>query len=275
MTTVPLAGVIGAPIGHSKSPLLHRHWLRVLGIRGHYVPLDIAAEDLTTCLATLPRMGFRGVNVTIPHKEAVLPLAAEVSARARRIGAANTLTFGTGGFHADNTDGEGFMENLRQGAPGWDPAAGPALVLGAGGASRAVVVALQDAGVPEIRLCNRTLTRAQALAREFGAPVTVVDWADKAVAAGDAALLVNTTSLGMQGQSPLDLRPDALNPQALVTDIVYSPLETPLLQIARARGCRTVDGLGMLLHQAVPGFERWFGQRPSVTDELRAAVLAG
>lgn len=275
MTTVPLAGVIGAPIGHSKSPLLHGHWLRVLGIRGHYVPLEIAAEDLATCLVTLPRMGFRGVNVTIPHKEAVLPLAAEVSARARRIGAANTLTFGRGGFHADNTDGEGFMENLRQGAPGWDPAAGPALVLGAGGASRAVVVALQDAGVPEIRLCNRTLTRAQALAREFGAPVTVVDWADKAVAAGDAALLVNTTSLGMQGQSPLDLQPDALNPQALVTDIVYSPLETPLLQIARARGCRTVDGLGMLLHQAVPGFERWFGQRPSVTDDLRVAVLAG
>ena len=274
MTSVPLAGVIGSPISHSKSPALHGHWLHTLGIRGHYIPLNIAVEDLAQCLDALPRMGFRGVNVTIPHKEAVLALAAQVTDRARRIGAANTLTFGKEGFHADNTDAEGFIENLRQNVPGWNPAAGPALVLGAGGAARAVIVALQDAGVPEIRLCNRTFSRAQALAQEFGDPVHAIDWADKSRAAHEASLVINTTSLGMQGQPPLDLRPESLRPDTLVTDIVYAPLETPLLRLAGQRGCRTVDGLGMLLYQAVPGFERWFGQRPAVSPELRAAVLA-
>ena len=275
MTRIPLAGVIGHPVGHSKSPILHGHWLHDLGLPGHYVPLDIAPEDLRTCLHALPRMGFRGANVTIPHKEAVLALAIDISDRARRIGAANTLTFIPDGVQADNTDAEGFLANLRQNAPNWDPTSGPALVLGAGGAARAVIVALQDAGVPEIRLCNRTFARAEALASTFGPPVTPLEWSAKARAAQDARLVVNTTSLGMQGQPPLDLPPDALNPRALVTDIVYAPLETPLLAMARRRGCAVVDGLGMLLHQAVPGFERWFGQRPMVTDALRAAVLAG
>ncbi len=270
----PLAGVIGWPIGHSRSPRLHGHWLRRYGIDGYYVPLGLSPEAFAEGLASLPALGFKGVNVTIPHKEAALAAATEVSASAARIGAANTLTFlPEGGIHADNTDGYGFIENLRQGAPEWQPAAGPALVLGAGGASRAVIAALIDAGAPEVRLANRTRARAEQLADHLGGPITILDWDAASEATDGAATIVNTSALGMVGQPPLDVRLDAAPAHALVTDIVYEPLVTPILAAAAARGLRAVDGLGMLLHQGVPGFERWFGKKPSVDDDLREAVL--
>lgn len=274
MTSIPLAGVIGHPVGHSRSPQLHGHWLREYAIAGHYVPLAVSPGDLADALHLLPRIGFRGLNVTVPHKEAVLSLAQEVTDRAARIGAANTLTFTETGIHADNTDGVGFLRSLTEGAPNWTASAGPALILGAGGAARAILTALIDAGVPEIRLTNRTRPRAEALARSLGGPIQVIDWPNRAEAARGAALLVNTTVLGMSGQPALDFPAGALDPSMTVTDIVYTPLETPLLRDASARGCTTVDGLGMLLHQAAPGFERWFGRAPKVTPALRSAVLA-
>ena len=274
-TRIPLAGVIGSPVSHSRSPRLHGHWLRRYGIAGHYLPMDIAAEDVETVLRTLPRAGFVGVNVTIPHKERVLQIADLVTDRAALIGAANTLIFRKDGkIHADNTDGYGFIENLRQGAPDWQPASGPAAVIGAGGAARAVVAALIDVGVTEIRLSNRTKTRAEALRQEFGTKIAVYDWVQAGNMLDGAATVVNTSSLGMTGHPEMRIPLDALSPDAVVTDLVYAPLETRLLAEARAAGCRTVDGLGMLLHQAVPGFERWFGQRPEVDEELRAAVMA-
>ncbi len=270
----PLAGVVGWPIGHSLSPRLHGHWLARYGIAGHYVPLQIAAPDLASSLAALPRLGFRGVNVTLPHKEAALALAAGVTDRAARIGAANTLSFTPRGIHADNTDGYGFVASLRQAVPDWRAARGPALVLGAGGAARAIVAALLDDGAPEVRIANRSADRATALRAHFAAaPVSVLPWAQAETALAEAVTLVNTTSLGMTGQPSLDLGLHAAAPGTLVCDIVYRPLETPLLAAARARGLPAVDGLGMLLHQAVPGFEAWFGRRPEIDDALRAAVL--
>lgn len=273
---IPLAGVIGAPVAHSLSPRLHGHWLRAHGIAGHYVPLHVEPEDLAEVLAALPRMGFVGVNVTIPHKEAALNLANLVTDRAALIGAANTLIFHPDGrIHADNTDGYGFLANLRQNAPGWDPAAGPAVVFGAGGAARAILTALLEAGTPEIRIANRTRPRADALRQEFGPRVAVVDWARASDMLPGARTVVNTTSLGMVGKSEFRLSIlDRLEPEAVVNDLVYTPLETEFLRTAAARGCRVVDGLGMLLHQGAPGFERWFGVRPAVDSSLRQAVLA-
>ena len=271
---IPLAGVIGHPIAHSRSPALHGHWLRRYGIRGHYVPMDVAPADLKETLNLLPRIGFVGLNVTIPHKEAVLQLADVVSDRAALIGAANTLIFRKDGrIHADNTDGAGFIANLRQNAPDWNPAAGPAAVFGAGGAARAVVAALIEVGVPEIRITNRTRPRAEALRADFGAKVVVEDWVQAANMLEGATTVVNTTSLGMAGKADFRVPLDGLEPAALVTDLVYNPLQTDFLQAAADRGCRTVDGLGMLLHQAAPGFERWFGQRPEVDEATRQAVL--
>ena len=272
---VPLAGVIGQPIAHSRSPKLHGHWLKTYGLVGHYIPMDVAPADLETVLRTLPKAGFVGANVTVPHKEAALRLADHVSDRASVIGAANTLVFcEDGSIHADNTDGYGFMANLRSGAPDWNPADGPAVVFGAGGAARAVLQALAEAGVPEILLTNRTRTRADHLKEEFGQRITVVDWVQAGNVIEDAELVVNTTSLGMQGQPELRVPLDGLQPGAVVTDLVYAPLQTHLLQQAEEVGCTTVDGLGMLLHQAIPGFERWFGVRPEVDAETRAAALA-
>jgi shikimate dehydrogenase len=266
---MPLAAVLGDPIGHSRSPRLHGHWLERHGIAGAYVPLRVAAVDLALTLDLLPRLGFVGCNVTIPHKEAVLALAATVTPTARRIGAANTLTFGPGGFEADNTDAIGFTSNILDALPDWKPRR--VAVLGAGGASRAVIVALQDRGASEIRITNRSPDRARALASEFG--LLALDWADRGAMLDGCDTLINTTSLGMTGQPPLDLSLAALPTAALVTDLIYTPLETPLLAAARARGNSVVDGLGMLLHQAVPGFERWFGHRPRVDAALRQAVL--
>ncbi|SLN43000.1 shikimate dehydrogenase [Ruegeria meonggei] len=271
---IPLAGVIGHPIAHSKSPQLHGHWLKAYGLAGHYVPMNVAPEDLETVLRTLPKAGFAGTNVTVPHKEAALRLADHVSDRAALIGAANTLVFqDDGSIHADNTDGYGFMQNLRSGAPDWIPADGPAVVFGAGGAARAVLQALAQAGVPEIVLTNRTRARAEQLKDEFGPRITVVDWVKAGNVIENAELVVNSSSLGMQGQPELRVPLDGLQPGAVVTDLVYTPLKTNLLQHAEEAGCTTVDGLGMLLHQAVPGFERWFGVKPEVTPDLRAAVL--
>lgn len=271
---IPLAGVIGHPIAHSKSPQLHGYWLRRYGIKGHYIPMDVGQADLKEVLVTLPKLGFVGLNVTIPHKESVLHLADIVTDRAALIGAANTLIFRKDGrIHADNTDGSGFMANLRQNAPHWLPAAGPAVVFGAGGAARAVVAALIEVGVPEIRIANRTRPRAEALRADFGAKLTVFDWVQAANMLEGAATVVNTTSLGMAGKPDFRVPLDALEKSALVTDLVYNPLKTQLLLDAVQRGCTTVDGLGMLLHQAAPGFERWFGQRPDVDDATRSAVL--
>jgi shikimate dehydrogenase len=271
---VPIAGVIGNSISHSKSPKLHQHWLRRYGIRGEYVPLHVESENLESVIRSMPKMGFVGANVTIPHKVDVMQFADQISDRATLVGAANTLIFKDDGkIYADNTDGYGFMANLRQGAPDWDPKSGPAMVLGAGGACRAIIVALADAGVTEIFLTNRTRAKADTLRAEFGARIQVVDWVQAGNVVEDAATLINTTSLGMTGQPELRVPLDGLRPDTLVTDIVYSPLQTPLLAQAQAAGCWTVDGLGMLLHQGVPGFERWFGKRPEVDDATRQVVL--
>lgn len=271
---VPLAGVIGAPVAHSKSPQIHGHWLKTYGLSGHYVPLHVDSNDLEDALINLPKLGFVGVNVTIPHKEKVLKYCHLITDRATLIGAANTLIFKADGkIHADNTDGYGFITNLKQSAPHWDPKSGPAAVLGAGGACRAVITSLLDAGVPEILISNRTKVRAEALRSEFGKRLIVVDWVQAGNMFEHAMTVVNTTSLGMIGKPPLRVPLDGLRPQSLVTDLVYAPLKTGLLAAAEKKGCTVVDGLGMLLHQAVPGFERWFGQRPGVDSATRTAAL--
>lgn len=274
-----VAGVMGWPVEHSLSPRLHGFWLAEHGIDGVFVPLPVKPENFADALRALPKLGFVGASVTLPHKEAALALADEVDAQARRIGAVNTLIVRPdGGVLGRNTDAFGFMESLRESAPRWRADAGAAVVLGAGGAARAVVAALLEAGVSEIRVVNRTVERARELARAM-APATkgaVVarPWAERAAALAGAALVVNTTSLGMQGQPPLDLDLAPLPATATVADIVYAPLETPLLKAARARGLAGVDGLGMLLHQGRPAFAAWFGIEPQVTPALRAAVLA-
>jgi shikimate dehydrogenase len=265
---------MGWPIEHSKSPLIFAHWFAETGIQGSYVRLAVPPDDFAEVFRNLHKSGFRGVNVTIPHKLMALALADEASDAARAIGAANTVSFDADGrVFADNTDGYGFIENLREGAPTWDPAEGPALVLGAGGAARAVIHALLEAGAPTILLANRSPNKAETLAAHFGSRIEVVDWAARDAATSGAATIVNTTSLGMTGNPPLDISLAGAPATALVTDIVYVPLETPLLAAARARGLSTVDGLGMLLHQARPGFRAWFGADVSVTPALRRAVL--
>ena len=270
----PLAGVVGWPIKHSKSPALHGHWLKRYGLAGEYRPIALSPDEFEAGLRKLSKKGFKGVNITIPHKETVLKFADSITDSAALIGAANTIHFHADGtIGADNTDGYGFIQNLRQNAPQWDPKSGPALVIGAGGAARAVVWALLNEGAPTVRLANRTRIRAENLANHFGAKVEVVEWNDVSEAMDGAATIVNTTSLGMEGQPELRVHFDDAPLSALVTDIVYTPLITPFLEKAQARGLDTVDGLGMLLHQAVPGFESWFGQKPEVDDELRQAVL--
>ncbi|GAA6175996.1 shikimate dehydrogenase [Sulfitobacter pacificus] len=274
LPNIPLAGVIGSPIAHSKSPQVHRHWLKTYGIAGHYIPMDVNTDNLEQVVRTLPKMGFVGANVTIPHKEKIMSIADLVTDRAILIGAANTLIFRKDGkIHADNTDGYGFLENLKIGAPNWSPQSGPAALLGAGGAARAVIASLLDAGVPEIFLCNRTRVRAEKLKADFGNRLRIFDWVQAGNMMEHAALVVNTTSLGMIGKGEMRVPLDGLNPGTVVTDLVYAPLKTNLLATAEQAGCVTVDGLGMLLHQAVPAFERWFGKRPEVDRATRAAAL--
>jgi shikimate dehydrogenase len=271
---IPLAAVIGSPIAHSKSPQIHTHWLKTYEIAGHYVPLDIKPENFERVLRTLPKMGFVGANVTIPHKEKALEVADLITDRATLIGAANTLIFREDGkIHADNTDGHGFITNLKQNAPDWDPKEGPAVILGAGGAARAVITSLLDAGVPQILISNRTKVRAEALRSDFGKRLQVVDWVQAGNMFDDAKTVVNTTSLGMIGKPPLRVPLDGLQRGTVVNDLVYAPLKTPFLAEAEQMGCTIVDGLGMLLHQAVPGFERWFGTRPQVDSATRTAAL--
>jgi shikimate dehydrogenase len=276
MSQAPLlAGVVGNPIGHSRSPALHGHWLQQYGIKGHYIPIELRPEHFENGIRALPKLGFRGINVTIPYKETILSMADQVSDRAALIGAANTIMFREdGGIYADNTDGYGFIANIEQNAPEWSAKAGPALVLGAGGAAKAIVAAMVQAGAPEVRIANRTRNRAEALRDRFGARVTVVDWNMAAGAMAETATIINTTSLGMEGQPPLNLTFEAAPKTALATDIVYAPLITPFLARAAEAGLSTVDGLGMLLHQAAPGFQHWFGVRPEVDETLRTAVLS-
>lgn len=269
-----LAGVIGWPVAHSRSPRLHGFWLEQYGIDGAYLPLAVRPEALPRALRALPDLGFRGANVTVPHKETAADLCDGVDALAGRLGAVNTLVFEEGRIQGSNSDGYGFMENLRAAGTAWSPGAAPAIVLGAGGAARAVVAALLEAGAPEVRLANRTRDRAEALARDLGGAIRVIDWPERSAALADCGLLVNCTTLGMEGKPPLDLDLARLPETALVNDIVYAPLETRLLKTARARGNPAVDGLGMLLHQARPGFRAWFGVDPEVTDELRRFVLS-
>lgn len=270
-----LAGVLGWPVSHSRSPRLHGFWLDAYGIDGAYVPLAVPPDRFEQALRALPALGFRGANVTVPHKETALALADHADDHARRIGAANTIVVGDdGALHASNTDGFGFVEHLRATAPSWTPNE-PALVLGAGGASRAVIVALLDAGVPEVRLANRTAARAEALADELAGPITSLPWESRGDAAAGCGLAVNTTTLGMAGQPSLDMSLDDLGDAAVVYDLVYAPLETPLLADARHKGLTTVDGLGMLLHQARPGFAAWFDHEPEVTDDLYRFVAEG
>ena len=271
---IPLAAVIGHPIAHSKSPNVHGYWLRKYGLKGHYIPMDIEPDKLSELLPRLADLGFVGANVTIPHKERVMEIADLITDRATLIGAANTLIFRKDGrIHADNTDGYGFIENIRQSVPDWNPKSGPAVVFGAGGACRAVLASLIDVGVPKIMLTNRTRIRAEKLREDFGNRIQVIEWVQAGNVLEDADLVVNTTSLGMTGKPEMRVPLDGLRPGAIVNDLVYTPLRTRLLATAEDRGCRVVDGVGMLLHQAVPGFERWFGKRPEVDENVRAAVL--
>lgn len=271
-----LAGVMGWPVGHSLSPRLHGYWLDRYKIDGAYIPLAVAPKDFAKAVRMLPRLGFAGVNVTLPHKEAAMRVADHVTPAARRMGAVNTVVVQADGtLRGDNTDGFGFLENLAAAHPDWRADRGPAVVLGAGGAARALCATLLEAGAPEVRLINRTEARAMAVARAIGAGVRVFAWADTAKALAGAALLINTTTLGMKGNPELSIDLAALPITAVVTDAVYVPLETALLKSARNRGNPVVDGLGMLLHQARPGFRAWFGREPEVTEALRSFVLAG
>ncbi len=271
---VPLSGVVGWPIAHSMSPLIHGYWLQKHQIKGQYVPLGIEPQKFEEVLKVLPDLGFLGVNVTIPFKERALKTADRVTDRAALIGAANMLTFKPdGSILADNSDGIGFVNNIKQSVPSWDASAGPAIVLGAGGAARAVIAALLAEGAPQVFLSNRTVSRAEALQAHFGERVIVSEWDSTPGPVSEAATIVNSTSLGMVGQPPLQVNLDTAQATVLVTDIVYNPLRTKFLEQACSLGLSTVDGLGMLLFQAVPGFESWFGGQVTVDDALRELIL--
>lgn len=270
-----MAGVMGWPVAHSRSPRLHGFWLERYKIDGAYLPIPVAPPHFRDAVRILPHIGFAGVNITVPHKEAALAAVDRVEPVARRIGAVNTIIVSADGtLVGTNSDAHGFMANLEAGHSGFRAKAGPAVVLGAGGAARAVLVALLEAGAPEIRLLNRSAARAEHLARELGGPILPMPWERRGDVLAEASLLVNTTTLGMKGAPPLEISLDRLPRSALVNDIVYVPLETPLLSAARARGNAAVDGLGMLIHQASIGFEAWFGVKPDASPELRAYLVA-
>jgi shikimate dehydrogenase len=270
-----LAGVMGWPVAHTRSPAIHNHWIAKYGLRGAYVQLPVQPERLEAAIRGLAALGFAGCNVTVPHKVSAMRFMDELHPAARRVAAINTIVVQADGrLLGMNNDGAGYIQSLRDADATWHGDAGPALVLGAGGAARAIVVALLDEGVPELRITNRTLERAQELAEAFGDRVKVVPWADRNEAMAGVSLLVNTTTLGMHGQAPLDVALHALPQEAMVSDAIYIPMETPLLADARKAGHRTVNGLGMLLNQARPAFQSWYGVLPEVTPELRAAVEA-
>ena len=270
-----LAGVMGWPVAHTRSPVIHNHWIAKHGLKGAYVQLPVQPGRLEAAIRGLPALGFAGCNITVPHKVNAMTLMDELHPQARRIAAINTVVVQPDGrLLGVNNDGIGYIQSLRDANPAWRGDAGPALVLGAGGAARAIVVALLDEGVPELRITNRTLEKAQALKDAFGDRVTVVPWAERNQAMAGVSLLVNTTTQGMHGQPALDVQLDDLPATAMVSDAIYIPLETPLLAAARQRGHQTVNGLGMLLNQARPAFQAWFGVLPEITPELRAAVQA-
>jgi len=268
------ACVIGWPIEHSRSPLIHGYWLERYGIEGTYTKVAVEPDDVAQFLRSLGAEGFVGCNVTVPHKEMAYAIAEEAEESARVVGAANTLWLEGDRLYAANTDTYGYMTYLGHVVPDWRAHDGPVCVLGAGGAARAIVYGFLDAGVDEVRIFNRTRERAEAIAEQFGPRVKVFDWTNRSDGARDACVLVNTTAVGLKGAGSLGMDFAGFNPDCVVSDIVYVPLETELIGAARSHGLRTVDGLGMLLHQAVPGFERWFGVRPQVTDELRATIIA-
>ena len=275
LSPIPVAAVLGHPINHSKSPKLHNYWLSLFNIGGYYIPLDIDPRNFENSIRALIDLGFVGANVTIPYKEKVLKIADKISDRAAIIGAANTLTFlQDGRIYADNTDGYGFLQNIKCKYNDWSAGEGTSVVFGAGGASRAILGALIEDGANEVILANRTRSRADQLRSDFGAKIKVVDWTKVQNYLSDASTVINATSLGMDGKEELPISLQGLRKNTLVTDIVYTPLNTPLLENAAKRGCRTVDGLGMLIHQAIPGFERWFGVKPDVSENLRALLIS-
>ncbi len=266
--------VIGYPVAHSRSPLIHNYWLKLYGIPGSYGRIAVAPAELAAFIDNFADHGLVGCNVTVPHKEQVARLVRIPDPETTRLGSVNTVWMEDGELLATSTDGYGFLQSLRSAAPDFAPQRTTAMVLGAGGAARPVIAALQSAGVERIRLANRTAERAATLAAELGdGAIQPIDWSEIPAGLASSSLLVNATSLGMTGGEPLAIDLAPLPTDAIVADIVYVPLETDLLRQARARGLRSVDGLGMLLHQAVPGFERWFGRRPDVTPELRSLIV--
>jgi len=270
-----MAGVMGWPVAHSRSPVIHNHWIHQYGLKGAYGLFPVPPERLEDAIRGLRALGLAGCNVTIPHKVEAMKLMDVVDPLARRMGAINTIVVTPdGALHGFNNDGFGYIQSLRDAQPAWQANAGPATVLGAGGAARAVVLSLLDQGATDIRLINRTRAKAQAMADEFGAGVQVVDWSERHEALANITLLVNTTNQGMHGEPELDLRLDRMPTTALVSDAIYIPLETPLLKAARLRGNPTVNGLGMLLNQARPAFQAWFGVLPQITPQLQQSILA-
>ena len=269
-----LAAVLGNPISHSKSPRMHNYWLKQNKLNGYYIPIKVELENFEETIRALVSMGFSGVNVTIPHKLSALKIADESSSTAQYIGAANTLTFTRENkIYADNTDAYGFINNIKCKYPDWNPKKGTSVVLGAGGASRAVIAALLSQGSKKIIVLNRTIEKAEALKKDYDNKITVESWKNINEVAASSSNIINTTSLGMNNESLISINPNAIPETALVSDLVYTPLETNLLKMAKNRGSRTVDGLGMLIHQGVPGFEAWFGQKPLVTEELRKILI--
>ena len=273
-STIPVAAVIGHPVNHSRSPRMHNFWLAHFGLEGYYIPLDIDPKKFERSIRNLPELGLVGANITIPYKEKVLKIADKISDRAALVGAANTLTFlQNGGIYADNTDGYGFLQNIKSKYKDWSAREGISVVFGAGGASRAILGALIEDGASDIILANRTRSRADQLRSDFGAKIKVVEWMKIQNYLSEASTIINTTSLGMVGKTDLPIPLNALKKNTLVTDIVYTPIETHLLATAAKMGCRTVDGLGMLIHQAIPGFERWFGIKPGDSQALRELLI--
>ena len=270
-----IAGVLGNPIAHSKSPILHQFWLKQNKIKGFYIPLKVSENDLEMTLRNLPAIGFSGVNVTVPHKESVMSLAKIKTERASLIGSANTLTFlPEGGFKADNTDGYGFMKNLEEQAPVWDPKEAKVLVLGAGGACRAVIGALLESGVEKLHVTNRTQKRAKDLQVFFNSQIELIEWSEKEELLKNVNTVINATTLGMVGSDELQFSLSKANENTTIVDLVYNPINTPLLAEAHKKGCHVVNGIGMLLHQATPGFKEWYGVKPTITKELLNRVMS-
>ena len=270
-----IAGVLGNPIAHSKSPILHQFWLKQNKIKGFYIPLKVSENDLEMTLRNLPKIGFSGVNVTVPHKESVMSLAKIKTERASLIGSANTLTFlPEGGFKADNTDGYGFMKNLEEQAPVWDPKKAKVLVLGAGGACRAVIGALLESGVEKLHVTNRTQKRAKDLQVFFNSQIELIEWSEKEELLKNVNTVINATTLGMVGSDELQFSLLKANENTTIVDLVYNPINTPLLAEAHKKGCHVVNGIGMLLHQATPGFKEWYGVKPTITKELLNRVMS-